>query len=108
MKIAAQFAIVLVSAPDLKTARSLAKAALKERLAACASLFPRIESHYWWKDNIESNREVLILFKTKKSSLGALEKLVVAGHPYDTPEFLVLTLGAGSQKYLDWLNANCC
>ena len=37
MKSAAQFSLVLVTAPDLKTARSLAKSALQARLIACAS-----------------------------------------------------------------------
>ena len=34
----------------------------------------------------------------------ALEKLIVAKHPYDTPEFVVLSLDRGNRRYLDWLN----
>jgi periplasmic divalent cation tolerance protein len=107
MKPASQFVVVLVTAPDLKTARALAKAALKARLVSCANLVPTVESHYWWQGKIESGAEVLIIFKTKKARLAALEKLILDRHPYDTPEFLVLTLSAGSRKYLDWLAANC-
>jgi periplasmic divalent cation tolerance protein len=108
MKSAAPFAIALVTAPDLKTARILAKAALKERLAACANLIPKVESQYWWQGKIESGAEVLIIFKTRKSKLGALERLIAARHPYDTPEFLVLTLAKGSRNYLKWLADSCC
>jgi len=107
MKTATRCTIVLVTAPDLKTARALSRAALRAHLIACANLVPRIESHYRWQEKIESGREVLLILKTTKSNLAALEKLVVAGHPYDTPEFLVLPLSAGSQKYLDWLAASC-
>ncbi len=107
MKSAAKFAIVLVTAPDLKTARALAKAALQARLIACANLVPKIESHYWWQGKIESGAEVLLVLKTQKSKLAALEKLILARHPYDTPEFLVLPVNAGSKKYLDWLESNC-
>jgi|SRR5208283_1142138 len=106
MKSATSFAIVLVTAPDLKTARALAKAALSARLIACANLVPKIESHYWWQGKIESSAEVLLILKTRKSKLAALEKLVLAKHPYDTPEFLVLLVGAGNHKYLDWLAAS--
>jgi periplasmic divalent cation tolerance protein len=106
MKSAAKFSIVLVTAPDLKTARSLAKSALQARLIACANLVPKIESHYRWRGKIESSAEVLLILKTTKSKLAALEKLVLAGHPYDTPEFLVLPLSAGSEKYLGWLGKN--
>ena len=107
MKSATSFAIALVTAPDLKTARALAKAALSARLIACASLIPKIESHYRWRGRIESGAEVLLILKTQKSKLAALEKLVLAKHPYDTPEFLVLPLSAGNKKYLDWLSASC-
>ena len=94
MKSASNFALVLVTAPDLKTARALAKAALQARLIACANLVPRIESHYWWRGKIESSAEVLLVLKTRKSKLPALEKLILAQHPYDTPEILVLPLSS--------------
>src|ERR1035438_1090561 len=108
MKSTTKFSLVLVTAPDLKTARALAKAALQARLIACANLVPKIESHYWWQGKIESGAEVLLILKTTKSKLAALEQLILAKHPYDTPEFLVLPLRAGSQKYLAWLSASCC
>ena len=107
MKSAAHFSIILVTAPDLKTARALAKAALKAKLIACANLVPKLESHYWWQGKIESGAEVLLILETTKANLVALEKLILAQHPYETPEFLVLSLRAGSSKYLDWLAANC-
>ena len=107
MKPAAQFAVVLVTTPDLKTARALAKAALSARLIACANLIPKIESHYWWQGKIESGSEVLLILKTQKAKLAALEKLVLAKHPYDTPEFLVLPLTVGNKKYLGWIGSSC-
>jgi len=107
MKSAANFAVVLVTAPDLKTARRLAKAALSGRLIACANLVPRIESHYWWQGRIERGTEVLLVLKTTTARLARLEKLILARHPYDTAEFIVLPLRGGSQRYLDWLSGSC-
>ena len=107
MKPASKFALVLVTAPDLKAARALARAALKAHLIACANLVPKIESHYRWQGKIESGAEVLILFKTTKKQLAALEKLVLVRHPYDTPEFVALPLAAGNRKYLAWLAESC-
>ena len=106
MKSAAKFAVALVTAPDLKTARRLAKAALQARLIVCANLIPKVESHYWWQGKIETGTEVLLLLKTRKSKLAALEKLILDRHPYGTPEFLVLAPSAGNAKYLDWLRDN--
>ena len=103
MKAAARFSLVLVTAPDLKTARRLARAALRKRLAACANLIPGLESHYWWRGKIESCREVLLLFKTRASRLRKLERLILAEHPYDTPEFVAFRLTTGTERYLAWL-----
>jgi len=106
MKTSSRSCVVLVTAPDLKTARALAKAALAAKLIACANLVPCLESHYWWQGKLESAAEVLLLMKTARSRAAALEKLVLARHPYDTPEFVVLPMTAGSRRYLDWLAAN--
>jgi periplasmic divalent cation tolerance protein len=103
MKQASNAVLVLVTAPNLDTARALANAALSARLVACANLIPKIESHYWWQGKLESSAEVLILFKTTKGKLKALEKLIIVNHPYDTPEFLVLPIIAGNKRYLDWV-----
>lgn len=101
------FKMVLVTTPDVKTARRLARAALAARLIACANLVPKLESHYRWQGKLERGAEVLMVMKTTGARLAALEKLVLAKHPYDTPEFVVLNLAGGTNKYLEWL-AECC
>jgi periplasmic divalent cation tolerance protein len=103
MKPAGKFVVVLVTAPDLKTGRKLARAALSARLVACVNLLPRIESHYWWQGKLESAPEVLLVMKTTTHRLAALEQVIVAQHPYDTPEFIVLPIGRGNKRYLAWL-----
>jgi periplasmic divalent cation tolerance protein len=104
---ARDFSIVLVTAPSVKVARKLAKSALDARLIACANIIPKIESHYWWQGKVESGGEVLMILKTPKRRLTALEKLIIAKHPYDTPEFLVLPLAAGNRRYIKWLESSC-
>jgi len=103
MKRTSPFELVLVTAPNLKTARRLARAALTARLVACANLLPQIESRYWWKEKIEEGTEVLMLLKTTTDRVADLEKLIVSQHPYDTPEFMVLKVERGNKRYLDWL-----
>jgi periplasmic divalent cation tolerance protein len=99
-----KFVIVLVTAPDMKIARKLALAALEARLVACANLLPKIESRYWWQNKIETGSEVLLLLKTRQSRLAELEKVIVATHPYDTPEFIVVPICRGNRRYLSWLH----
>ena len=98
--------VVLVTAPDLKTARKLATGAVRARLAACANLLPKIESHYWWQGKLESGAETLLIFKTTRTKLSALKKFILAHHPYDTPEFIALPVAAGNRCYLEWIGAS--
>jgi periplasmic divalent cation tolerance protein len=102
MKSTKELRIILVTAPDIKIARKLARIALKERVVACANLVPGLESHYWWQGKIERSKEVLILLKTTTRKLRQLEKLILKHHPYDTPEFVVLTPTAVTERYLKW------
>jgi periplasmic divalent cation tolerance protein len=102
-----EFAIVLVTAPDLKTARQLARAALKAKLIACANLVPAVESHYWWQRKLERGGEVLMILKATRRTLAKLEKLILKLHPYDTAEFVVLPVSGGSTRYLAWWAQSC-
>jgi periplasmic divalent cation tolerance protein len=107
MKTTRSHLVVLVTAPDQKTARELARAALAAHLVACVNLIPRLESHYWWQGKLETSREVLLVLKTTRPRLAHLEQLILGHHPYDTPEFIALPLVAGSRRYLDWVTTSC-
>jgi len=103
MEDASGFCLVAVTAPDLETARKIVHGALEARLVACGNIIPALESHYWWQGKIEQASEVLILFKTVKTSLPKLESHISADHPYDTPEIIALDLASGSARYLRWI-----
>ena len=107
VKSASATQLVLVTAPNLTTARRLARSALESRLIACANILKNVESHYRWKGKLERSPEVLLLLKTTAARREALEQLIVARHPYDTPEFLVFEVSKGNARYLAWL-ADCC
>lgn len=103
MKSKNKIVIILVTAPDLKVARHLARIILRKRLAACANLLPKIESHYWWQEKIETAAEILMILKTTRTQVDKLEKCVLENHPYDTPEFVVLSAASG-ERYFNWIN----
>ena len=106
MSVPDDFAVVMVTAPDMALARRLAKAGLEAKLAACANIVPAIESHYWWEGKLESSNAALVIFKTQQELLPKLERIVREVHSYDNPEFVALPLTAGSRKYLAWIKDN--
>ena len=98
--------IVLTTAANADEGAMLAGTLVEERLAACASLIPTVQSIYHWEGQIESSTEALLLLKTTAEQLPALEARLNELHSYQIPEFLVLNVDSGSHPYLDWLQAS--
>jgi periplasmic divalent cation tolerance protein len=103
MESAEDVRMILVTAPDAETGGRIARAVVMAKVAACVNVLPAVESHYCWEGRLECSREVLLLMKTTAERVAALEERVVAEHPYDTPEFVVIKLSAGNERYLAWL-----
>lgn len=98
------FRVVLVTAPNADVGREIARTVLEARVAACVNIVPQVESHYWWEGKIETETEVLLVMKTKSARINQLEDVVIAAHPYDTPEFVALKIHEGAGKYLKWIS----
>jgi periplasmic divalent cation tolerance protein len=94
---------VLCTCASDDDARRLANTVVEERLAACVNILPGIRSIYRWKEQIESEQEVLLIIKTARHRFAALRDRLAALHPYDTPEIIALPVVAGFEKYLTWL-----
>jgi len=94
--------LVLTTLPE-DEAEPFARTLVEERLAACATLIPAVESIYSWKGKVETSSETLLLLKTGSEQLAALEARLHELHSYETPEFLVLPVEGGSHAYLDWM-----
>lgn len=95
--------IVLTTCANAEEARKLGRALVEEKLAACATVIPQVESIYRWRGQIETAGEALMLMKTSADKVDALERRLRELHSYETPEFLVLDVERGSAAYLEWL-----
>lgn len=98
--------IVLTTCASPGEASRLARTLVEERLVACATLLPGVQSIYRWEGQIESTTETLLLLKTDTTHLDGLEGRLHALHSYQTPEFLVLGVEGVSEAYLKWLTAS--
>jgi|WetSurMetagenome_2_1015567.scaffolds.fasta_scaffold738650_1 periplasmic divalent cation tolerance protein len=97
--------IVLTTWPATGDPAALATTIVEERLAACVSLLPEMESVYSWQGTVQRDRERQLLIKTTARRLEVLERRLAELHPYDVPEFLVLPLVAAAAPYVSWLRA---
>jgi uncharacterized protein involved in tolerance to divalent cations len=98
--------IVLSTFADKASAQKAAQKILDERLAACVSIIPGIESHYLWKGKMETSQEVQVVIKTSQECYDQLEKTLKEIHPYECPEIIQLKIEKGSESYLNWISEN--
>jgi periplasmic divalent cation tolerance protein len=96
--------VVLITAPDKKEARRIARKLIGQKLAACVNIVGGVESLFWWEGKIDAAGEVLLVVKSKREKLPSLIKLVTLIHSYDVPEIIALPIIAGEKKYLRWLD----
>ena len=95
--------IVLTTTANLEEASRLGRVLVEERLAACVTVIPAVESIYSWKGKLETSSEAMLMLKTSAEQLTPLEARLRQLHSYETPEFLVLNVTSGSHDYLAWL-----
>jgi periplasmic divalent cation tolerance protein len=94
---------VLCTCANEEDAVRIANTLVAERLAACVNILPGIRSVYRWREQIESEQEILLIIKTAQHRFAALRDRIVALHAYETPEIIALPVVAAFEKYLTWL-----
>jgi periplasmic divalent cation tolerance protein len=95
--------IVFCTCPDARTASSLARTLVDERLAACVNVIEGVASTYRWNGEVKVDDEVLLVIKTMADRFEAMQARLFALHPYDVPEVLAIEPAAGAAPYLAWL-----
>ena len=103
----ARILLALSTFPDAEIARRISNQLVGESFAACANIFPGIESVYRWKEKIESGNEALVLFKLSEDRQSAFQEKLRSLHPYDVPEIIFVRVASGLPEYLQWVVGNC-
>ncbi len=88
---------------DLTEAKTIIRGLLEERLIACASIFPKVESIYRWQGKIEEGQEVKVILKTAEHRFEAIERYVKERCSYEVPELLQVDIAKGFSSYLSWI-----
>lgn len=98
-----EYVMAITTCRDENEAKRIINVVLNQRRAACVNIIRHVQSHYWWRDKINMENEIILQFKTKKSAIEELKKAVLVAHTYENPEFIVLPIIAGSDHYLNWI-----
>lgn len=94
--------LVLSNYPSHDAALAAARGALERRLAACANIVAA-ESRFWWRGEIETASESIVLFKTVPKRVGALFRYLKDHHPYEVPEIVEIDVPRVDTAFLRYL-----
>ena len=98
-----EYVLVLTTLPGDADAAAFGRTLVEERMAACVNLLPLMESIYRWDGATQHDTERQVFIKTSRERVVALWERLRDLHPYDVPEFIVLSIVDGNDAYLRWI-----
>ena len=96
--------VVFISIPR-DEAGQFGRELVENRLCACVNIIPKIESYFWWDNEVEKDEEALLIVKTTQEKMADLMAWAKENHPYDTPEIISLSLAEGLPEYVSWVKS---
>ncbi|HMS18476.1 MAG TPA: divalent-cation tolerance protein CutA [Planctomycetota bacterium] len=101
----AELSVLLTTVDERLHADRLALGLLKARLVACVQILPAVTSHYWWKGELTTSEEWLVMAKLPRDKAAATRAWVEREHPYELPEILFLPVEDCLPAYGQWIYA---
>jgi periplasmic divalent cation tolerance protein len=95
--------ITFTTCKDRRQAAAIARALVKERLAACVTIVPGVASIYVWEGKLEEGREVLLIIKSRSALSKRLTARIRTLHTYSVPEVVTVPIASGNPDYLRWV-----
>lgn len=95
--------VVLCTCPPAEAGR-IARA-LVEAGAACVNIVPGVTSVYRWQGAVHADGEALLVIKAATEKIDSLRVMLDSVHPYELPEWVVLTPDESltSAAYRSWV-----
>ena len=97
------YKLIYITTANEREAKKIAEVLVREKLAACANIFP-IESIYRWHGKIEKAKELVMIVKTKTKLVEKVIKRLKELHSYQVPCIISLPIEKGYKKYLKWID----
>jgi periplasmic divalent cation tolerance protein len=92
-----------VVTPHRDAAEQMARELLSKELIACANILDGMTSIYRWEGEIRSDRETVLILKTRQALLSEVITTIKKMHPYDCPCVAAWPITAGNPEFLRWI-----
>lgn len=105
---ASETRLIYITTDGPDEARSIGRALVEARLAACANILDPMTSIFRWDGKVQEGRETVLIAKTTAALVDALTEKVRDLHSYDCPCVVALPVDGGNPGFLEWIAAETC
>ncbi|MDN3379352.1 MULTISPECIES: divalent-cation tolerance protein CutA [unclassified Pseudoalteromonas] len=98
------FRLVFTTCANASEARAMAEQLVSQKLAACVSILPNVESVYMWEGEVTQATECKLLIKTKSEKMNLVIQTIKQLHSYEVPEIQVVDVSTGNLAYFNWMD----
>ncbi len=102
----ARAVLILAAYPKRAAATRAARALVRDRVLACATVQPGATAFYRWRGRDVREASTLLWGKTTAALAPRAVVAIRALHPDEVPEILVLRVEGGNARYLEWVAAS--
>ena len=101
------YIVLFCTTKNQKEAKKISKKLLNKKLVACSNITKRVDSLFSWKNKVESEKESLMILKSKKKLFKKICKIIKKHHSYETQEIIAIPIVEGEKSYLKWIDSTC-
>lgn len=98
-----ELVMLYVTFPDADEARTISRALVEARLAACANIQPPHTAIYNWQGELREESEVAVIFKTKRELIVHASERIKTMHSNEVPCVVALPIQGGNADFIEWL-----
>jgi len=97
--------LIYITTSGREEAKKIGSELVANKLCACVNIIDGMESMYWWKGNVEIDKECILIAKTTKQNVDELTETVKKLHSYEVPCVISIPFSdsEGNSDYLNWL-----
>src|SRR5574344_2893929 len=98
-----EFIVIYCTVPDKKEGREIAKVLVEDGLAACVNIIDKIDSVFFWYNQLCEEHEAMLMIKTRKIFFEQIRVIIKKIHSYNIPEIIALPITEADATYLKWI-----
>jgi periplasmic divalent cation tolerance protein len=98
-----EMVLVFWTCGSIDEARRVSRFLVQERVVACCNIIPWVESIYLYKEQLHTEQETKVIFKTTKDHFEKIVEVIKSNTSYEVPEITMVEVTNANQDYVDFV-----